>query len=362
MSLETDKILQKANIALGPNDEVIRNDEKATISIKRAFYVSVEADGNKTSLIFTDGTVGYAIKKANIKLNPNDVINYNITDPLTPDLKIKVTRMYEINVKADGQETAITVPEKTVVEDALKKGNITLGPDDIISVSKIQPVEEGMDIEINRVGYRESTLKEVIPYDIQRMESNELELGKTQIKTEGVNGERTITTRKKTVDGVDVESVTLRDEITKQPVTQVVLIGTKQNTVIDTIKNSVASSKSNNSSATLMGNTLIDEHGNVVSYKSVLTGSCTAYTAPPGALTSTGREAAYGYVAVDPSIIPYGTKLYICSPDGAFVYGYAIAADTGGAMLSGQRLVDLYYPTEDECWQVGVRTLCVYIL
>ena len=61
-------------------------------------------------------------------------------------------------------------------------------------------------------------------------------------------------------------------------------------------------------------------------------------------------------------MIPYGTKLFICSEDGKTVYGYATAADTGGAMLSGRILVDLYYDTVAECYQFGVRNMRVYVL
>ena len=50
----------------------------------------------------------------------------------------------------------------------------------------------------------------------------------------------------------------------------------------------------------------------------------TAYTG--GGITATGAPAAVGRVAVNPNVIPYGTKLYIASPDGSIVYGYAIAS------------------------------------
>lgn len=111
-----------------------------------------------------------------------------------------------------------------------------------------------------------------------------------------------------------------------------------------------------------MPGTFVDDSGNIVTYEKMLSGSCTAYTASPGAITSIGLAPQVGYVAVDPDIIPYGTKMYICSEDGSVVYGYATAADTGGAMLSGRRLIDLYYDTEHECIQFGVRHMNVYIL
>ena len=76
--------------------------------------------------------------------------------------------------------------------------------------------------------------------------------------------------------------------------------------------------------------TFTDMNGNTVAYSSVVTGSGTAYTAPAGSLTATGVTAYHGGVAVNPNIIPYGSKLYIVSTDGSFVYGYATAVDTGG--------------------------------
>lgn len=95
---------------------------------------------------------------------------------------------------------------------------------------------------------------------------------------------------------------------------------------------------------------------NGYSYKKKLRGSVTAYTAKSGARTSTGRKAAYGVVAVNPKIIPYGTKLYIPG------YGTAVAGDTGGALMKGTALVDVFYPTYKQCNQWGRQNVDVYIL
>jgi len=70
--------------------------------------------------------------------------------------------------------------------------------------------------------------------------------------------------------------------------------------------------------------------------------------------------AQRGVVAVDPKVIPLGTKLYIESPDGSYVYGCAVAGDTGGA-IKGNR-IDLFMDTYSECMQFGRRTMNVYIL
>jgi 3D (Asp-Asp-Asp) domain-containing protein len=73
-----------------------------------------------------------------------------------------------------------------------------------------------------------------------------------------------------------------------------------------------------------------------------------------GEITANGMRAKKGVVAVDPRVIPLGTRLYI---EG---YGNAIAADTGGA-IKGDR-IDLCYNTPGECFEFGRRTVKVTIL
>ena len=67
-------------------------------------------------------------------------------------------------------------------------------------------------------------------------------------------------------------------------------------------------------------------------------------------------------VAVDPSVIPYGTLLYITSTDGSFVYGYAVATDTGIALQNGHILVDLFYETYAESVINGAIQVNVYVV
>ncbi len=110
------------------------------------------------------------------------------------------------------------------------------------------------------------------------------------------------------------------------------------------------------------GGTITTSSGEVINYKSVIRATCTAYTADKGALTSTGVEAQYGYVAVNPYDIGYGSQLYICSPDGSINYGKAVAADTGGAMMNGSVAVDLFFNTYDECIQFGRREMLIYLI
>jgi 3D (Asp-Asp-Asp) domain-containing protein len=69
-----------------------------------------------------------------------------------------------------------------------------------------------------------------------------------------------------------------------------------------------------------------------------------------------------GYVAVRTNEIPYGTKMYITSADGKFVYGFAIAADTGTGLMENIIDFDLYYNSYLESCLNGRKMLNVYIL
>ena len=77
---------------------------------------------------------------------------------------------------------------------------------------------------------------------------------------------------------------------------------------------------------------------------------------------SSGLGLGYGTVAVDPDVIPYGTLLYITSTDGSFVYGYAVATDTGIAVQDGRILVDLFYETYAESVINGAINVNVYVV
>jgi 3D (Asp-Asp-Asp) domain-containing protein len=106
---------------------------------------------------------------------------------------------------------------------------------------------------------------------------------------------------------------------------------------------------------------LLDAEGKPLKYSSKKTLHCTAYT-HTGNKMSTGKYPKPGYVAVDPREIPYGTKMYITSADGKYVYGYAIAADTGGFIYNSRTDLDLFLDSESQCVTFGRRDMIVYFV
>ena len=94
-----------------------------------------------------------------------------------------------------------------------------------------------------------------------------------------------------------------------------------------------------------------------VDYVAVMSMEATAYLPGDGdgyGITATGIPATYGVAAVDPAVIPLGSRLYIPG------YGEAIAADTGGAIY-GYR-IDLCMESYSEAMNFGRRNVTVYVL
>ena len=94
--------------------------------------------------------------------------------------------------------------------------------------------------------------------------------------------------------------------------------------------------------------------------KKVYTMEATAYDPSAGSKTAMGTKARVGAVAVDPKVIPLGSKLYIETQDGWPSYGYAVAEDTGGA-IKGMR-IDLFFNSNKTALQFGRRMVTVYVI
>ncbi len=166
-------------------------------------------------------------------------------------------------------------------------------------------------------------------------------------------------------------------EINKSDRHQIAAISSNIKTNSDAVKNiTIYKNKNiaiNNSHINSVNNKALTSRGGYgnFTYSSQLYMEATAYTSsysdtgknpgdPAFGITASGTRARVGTVAVDPRVIPLGTKLYIKSIDGQKDYGYAVAEDTGGAIKNTK--IDLYFNTEDEAIQFGRRQVKVYLL
>ncbi|MBQ3023427.1 MAG: G5 domain-containing protein [Clostridia bacterium] len=194
----------------------------------------------------------------------------------------------------------------------------------------------------NEVFYEEITVDETVNFNTVKKLNTALLAGETVTVREGVSGQKKVTYKVKYENGVEISREMISEVITVAPVDKIVEYGT--------------TAEVQEASAEAMK----------LDYKSVITCEATAYDLSPeenggyAGQTATGVPLDKGVIAVDPRIIPLGSRVYIEALDGSWSYGYAVAADTGGA-IKGYR-VDLCYRTKSECRQFGRRPCRVYIL
>ena len=305
------------------------------------------------------------------------------------ETEIRIEKWCSLSIDLRGKKLSKDVPAGTVA-DALAYLGIELTDKDQMDAELEADVTDGMALTIKRVVVTEAESTEEIDFDKVDRDTSMLYEGESQVETEGEKGERKITYEVTWVNGKLSEKKEVSNEVIKEPVDEVTIHGTakKEESRIEKAEEKKAEeekaeeenneeekteeentedaendteSDDNGSSEEYSGNTITDSNGNVLHYSYCLSGPTTAYTAEAGAGTATGRLARYGVVAVDPDEIPYGSILYIVSDDG-FEYGYAVAGDTGGFIYYTDVVVDLYFPTLDDCSTYGLRNAHVYVL
>ncbi len=324
----------------------------AVISAAMVTYVSVNMhavtviDGDNRRVVMTMADDPRdVVAAAGMALGAGDQL---ITHLYDSNAQIEINRAYNVQVTVDGVTTVVRMSGGTV-GDVLTELGVEIGSDDLTNVHPDQEITDDLNICVERVQYEEFTKTEAIPYESTIKYTNTIAKGKTMINQAGKKGVKTYTYRNRIVDGEVVETVLVNEEITTKPVTEIKLVGTVTGTPLSPAPFDIE----------------LDDKGHPVNYKRCYTGKATAYTNEGGRLsqwTASGMRAQVGVVAVDPKKIPYGTKLYIVSPNGSYVYGYAIAGDIGSGVENGSLVADLFMDTYQECIQFGKRQMVVYVL
>ncbi len=358
MRTDAKEVLAQADIEIADDDIInLDNFSSGTASVIRIYpacTIKIYDDSNKCTEYKANGLVEDALKQCGITLLDGDVISCDKDIEIYDGMAIVITRAYPILISADGKVTKVNLATGTV-SDALDKAVIAVDDDDIISKPLDTPLAKGMSIKITRVEYKERQETSVVKFTTKTEKDASLFEDQYKIKQQGVDGEKITTYRDKYVEGKLTESTSVKTEVTKEPVEQIKLVGTKSRGYAAAGIKTVS---------WLTPPSDLKLNGTVpTSYKKKIVGTASAYSG--GGITSTGRSAQPGYIAVNPNQIPYHTKMWIVSNDGAYVYGYASAEDTGGFIYwSGSRstLCDLYFPTESSASAFGRRSITIYVL
>lgn len=352
-------IVEEAGISLTANDKLILNGFNETaggrIVIDRAKVVRIEDDGLIGYYVGYEETLGNILSENEVVLNEGDILDIGQSEPIFDGMSVLIKRAFGVGIEYDGNAITLSIAEGTV-EDALRAANITLGEHDIVTPSLDTELEDYTHIEIKRVKFAPVVESEKIEFETKRVENSDLYVGNRKVTTEGVNGEKSVTYNAKYIDGVLVEKTYVSEEIVREPVDEVISIGTKKVDTLSAYRDTTAPI----SELEVPDDLELDKNGMPKSFKRKVAAKATAYTGDPA--TASGRKPMAGHIAVDPNEYPYGTELYIVSADGRYVYGYCIAADTGGFVEMGNTDVDLYLNNEDMCYNWGNRDIIIYVL
>lgn len=295
---------------------------------------------------------------------------------------LPVAPLRTVTICVDGAEMSVETEAETVA-DLLSAEGIALGPLDEVSPHGGNPVYDGMKITVIRVEVIRFESEIEIAYETERQNSGALFIGETKTLVEGVNGVKRLVFEQTIRDGIMLENKIVSCEILSDPVTRVLQIGTKPLPVTTTAQTTRATAKVTTTAttkATTKKNTVkttttpatvssepeaitVTADGKTYEVSQVLHGEAVAYysnrTNPS---TATGNPAIPGKtIAVDPSVIPLGSLVYITSVDGrSWSYGPAYAHDVGGGIKGN--IVDLFQSSYAECVAHGRRNCILYIL
>ena len=357
-------VVAEAGIQLSENDKLILDafnpGKDSRIEIYRACEVTfVHADGKTINTIFA-GTVAELIESQGVTLSDKLFSSVDVNAVVTNNLRVEIISAYDIIINVDGEEKAVQTTVKTV-GDVLNEQGITLDEDDEVSPAADTVLTNNLVIEVLRVEYVTRETQEKIPFTTEKVNSSAMTKGTEKVSQKGVDGVKTFTYTDKVVNGVVESSELVSEEVTKEPVKQIIKVGTLVKQTSKKLGNNKIEKNGNPiSELELPSKYSIGDNNVPTEYKYTIKGRGAAYCIP-GGITATGRPVKPGYIAVNPKQIPYGTEMWIVSDDGV-VYGYAIAADTGGFVKKGYFTCDLYMNSTEQCYQWGDRGVTIYVL
>ncbi|MGM9600305.1 MAG: 3D domain-containing protein [Faecousia sp.] len=265
---------------------------------------------------------------------------------------IHIQRMQRITITYHGQTTSATSYGETVGELLLRL-NLDVSGEDVVSHGMEESTYDEMVLQIDRVVTASETFTTTLRHEVSYCTDASLPEGTQEVLTQGVDGELLCTADVTYVNGRETKRVIHSQTVTKAPVTEIIGLGSGGAAVV----------ASPDPAPVIEDGYIHLPSGEVLTYSGSDTIRATAYTHTDEGCdfaTATGTTVHRGTVAVDPRYIPYGTRMFIVSNDGAYVCGICVAEDCGGD-IKGDRM-DIYFPTYEQCREFGRRVCTIYYL
>ncbi|MFA5844615.1 MAG: 3D domain-containing protein [Coriobacteriia bacterium] len=330
--------------------------QKTHYAIAAAFVVAVAilcitgfVWANKGVTLVVDGRAAYhktqasdvagLLSQTGVRAREGDIVSPVPATRLRDGMKVVVRHAVPVRLEAAGKRFSLRVIGTTVA-DALVAAGLDPGSGLHVSPAIDARLVSGMTITATDVFLRVIEHSAVVPFKTVKVDDPELAIGTRRVVVRGVAGRVLRIFQALVVDGRQGALRLRAQRVVEAPIDEVVAVGTKR-----VVSRQVASRVPARVSAAA-----------APSGGTRLRVDSTAYAPGGGAgnHTATGAHAGYGIVAVDPDVIPLGTRVYIPG------YGYAVAADTGSA-IRGNR-IDVCFDTVREALAWGRRSVTIVVL
>jgi 3D (Asp-Asp-Asp) domain-containing protein len=294
-------------------------------------------DGAEATFTTQARTVADVLVERGIHVESGDYVSLDPATPVSEGTRIVVRTAVPVQLRVGGQ-TRIVRSAAATVGDLLRGEHVELGKSDDVTPPGSSELVANETIDVVRVRTWISHQHVAIAPRVEQRGDTTMVIGKTQTLSNGVPGVRELTYRYTRRDNGPVMRSLLASRIVREPQPRVIIKGLARYASLAKV-------------ATQGFESALHFAGTAIHM------IATAYTAGCygcSGITASGVRAGFGVIAVDPSVIPLGTKVFIPG------YGRAVAGDTGGA-IQGHR-VDLGMNTNAEAINFGRRPVTLYIL
>ncbi|MER2112274.1 MAG: ubiquitin-like domain-containing protein [Solibacillus isronensis] len=335
-----DELLTAQNIDYTKYDKVSPSlstsiDSGMSIEWEQAKEVVISVDGNQSKVWTTENVVKNILEEANIEVTEHDLVSQSLDTEVGADNKIDIQKAFQLTL-VDGKKERQVWSTSTTVANFLKQQEVQLGESDRVEKGLEEVIAPNDKIAVVRVEKVTDVVEESVDFAVEKKNDSSLLKGKEKVVSEGRKGkvERTYSIVKE--NGKVVSKKLASEKVTKKPKTKVVSVGTKVVTANVARSSEPSSGKEFYVTAT------------------AYTPNCAGCSGISAAGLNLRANPDMKVIAVDPKIIPLGTKVWV---EG---YGNAVAADTGGA-IKGKK-IDVLVPTTSKAKSWGRKKVRIKVL
>ncbi|MFD2617437.1 G5 and 3D domain-containing protein [Terrilactibacillus laevilacticus] len=307
----------------GPNTYL---KENMKITWTPAHQITLEINDQQETIWTTAKTIHNFFNLQHIDVKSHDVVSPSLNEKITDHMTVHYEPANLVNLK-DGQEAqrSIWTTAKTV-EEFLREQHVNVSKEDRIDPGMDELIASNLTVSVVHVKKVNKQEEKVLPFQTKTKESPDLRKGEIKVLKPGEKGKVHQTYKITYENDKQVSKELIKTEEISQPKDRVIIVGTKT-------KASATRTVTVTSTA----------------YTADCKG-CSGYTKMGLNLKSNPGKKV---IAVDPKIIPLGTKVYV---EG---YGYAIAGDTGGA-IDGHK-IDIFFPSKHQANNWGRKKVNVTV-